>query len=136
MVSPRFSFSSVKSRSIRITPGLNVITTPVTPVTMSPRESRAMRRRFCSHVSYTTSGFRAVHSRYAHPSNGQAFQSRNGSFGAGITFDSWQNSGAATAHIIATKLMRFTPPSVLRGIRMPQFSPSAEYWHTPLYPEL
>src|SRR5258706_5388454 len=41
MVSPRFSFSSVKSRSIRMTPGLNVITTPVTPVTMSPgRESR------------------------------------------------------------------------------------------------
>src|SRR6476646_1327210 len=110
-----------------MTPGLNVITTPVRPVTASPAESRATGRRFCSHVSYTTSGFRAVHSRYAHPSNGQAFQSRKGSFEAGITFDSWQNSGAATAHIVARSLLRFTPPSVLRGIRMPQFSARAEY---------
>src|SRR5579859_820933 len=111
-----------------MTPGLNVITTPVTPVTTSPGESRATGRRFCSHVSYTTSGFRAVHSRYAQPSNGQAFQSRYGSLGAGIALDSgwpasWQISGLTIAHIARTILMQFTLPSVLRPNYTPQFSP-------------
>src|SRR5215469_14605584 len=85
IVSPRRKSSCGKSLSIRITPGLYVMTTPETAVTTASAGSVVMRVRFGFHVSKTSTGASAVHLRYAHPSKGQAFQSKMGSFGAGCT---------------------------------------------------